>query len=236
MADATAFRLDTADLAIESGWQLESVSRFDEFTKNGVTIEVQYSRDDDIESLRRSQEGRPDEDYGADSRGKDERLRTWLGVRTASGRMTSVNGLPDIPFEQDHRGVCWTPVSFFEAVEDPEDQAFLTRFLELLAANVRLPRKGSHSPLFFGVQPRGWMFVYPFSRRHPPFKFSVREGRLMISGCWTTFPKVKGHPGFAPLASILDLDEKGPASDVPVAGLDADEVWQVGEMVSQAIN
>lgn len=45
-----------------------------------------------------------------------------------------------------------------------------------------------------------------------------------------------GHPGFAPLASMLDLDENGPASDVPVAGLDPDEVWEVGEKVSQAIN
>jgi hypothetical protein len=35
---------------------------------------------------------------------------------------------------------------------------------------------------------------------------------------------------------MLDLDEKGSASDVPIAGLDADEVWEVGERVSQAIN
>ena len=58
----------------------------------------------------------------------------------------------------------------------------------------------------------------------------------MISGCWTTFPDVKGHPGFAELPSMLDLDEKGPPTSVPVAGLDADEVWKVGESVSRAIN
>ncbi len=80
------------------------------------------------------------------------------------------------------------------------------------------------------------MFVYPFGRRFPPFKFSVRKGQLMISGCWTRFDDVVGHAGFAPLASMLDLDENGPASDVPVAGLDPDEVWEVGEKVSQAIN
>lgn len=80
------------------------------------------------------------------------------------------------------------------------------------------------------------MFVYPFGRRHPPFKFSIRQGQLMISGCWTKFPAVKGHPGFADLAAMLALDEKGSAPDVPVSGLDAEEVWAVGERVSQAIN
>jgi hypothetical protein len=58
----------------------------------------------------------------------------------------------------------------------------------------------------------------------------------MISGCWTKFPGVKGHRGFGDLAAMLDLDEKGPERAVPVAGLDADEVWEVGERVSQAIN
>ena len=236
MAEATMFRLDTADLAIETGWQLESVSRFDEFRKDGVTIEVQYSKDDAIESIRRSREGRADEEYGADSSGKDERLRLWLGFRPPAGPRSSVDGLPDIPFEQDRRTFCWTLESFVGAVDDPQDRAFLLRLLQLLAVNVQLPPKGSHSPLFFGAHPGGWMFVYPFGRRHPPFKFAIRQGQLMISGCWTTFPKVKGHPGFAPLAAMLELDEKGPASDVPVVGLDADEVWEVGERVSQAIN
>ncbi|UAK58609.1 hypothetical protein K8P01_23215 [Mycolicibacterium smegmatis] len=80
------------------------------------------------------------------------------------------------------------------------------------------------------------MFVYPFGRRHPPFKFFVKNGQLSIAGCWTGFPAVKGHRGFAALASMLDLDECGPATAVPVAGLDADEIWKVGEAVSQAIN
>lgn len=74
-------RLDTADLAIEAGWQLESMQRFDEFSKDGVTILVRYSADDEIDSLIRSREGCDDEVYGADSPGKAERLRIWLGVR-----------------------------------------------------------------------------------------------------------------------------------------------------------
>lgn len=236
MADATTVRLDTADIAIEAGWQLESMSRIDEFSKGGVIVMVHYAADDEVESLTRSREGRADEVYGADSAGKPERLRIWLGVRAASGPKATVTGLPNIPYKQDRPSGCWTLESFAAAVGDPADRAFLMRFLELAAANSLLPRKGSYPPLYFGMQPGGWMFVYPFGRRHPPFKFSIRQGQLMISGCWTRFPKVLGHSGFAPLASMLDLDEKGPASDVPVAGLDADEVWGVGEKVSQAIN
>lgn len=236
MGDATTFRLDTADIAMEAGWQLESMRRIDEFSKDGVTVMVQYNADDEIETLTRSREGHEDEVYGIGSSGKAERLRLWLGVRTAGSSRPGVSGLPDIPFEQDRRGGCWTLESFVAAVEDPQDRAFLTRFLELLATNVHLPRKGSHSPLFFGVRPGGWMFVYPFGRRYPPYKLSIRQGQLMISGCWTRFPGVTNHPGFAPLAALLDLDEKGSAPDVPVAGLDPEEVWQVGETVSQAIN
>ena len=74
-------RLDTADLAIEAGWRLESMQRFDEFSKDGVTILVRYSAGDEIDSLIRSREDRDDEVYGADSPGKAERLRIWLGVR-----------------------------------------------------------------------------------------------------------------------------------------------------------
>jgi hypothetical protein len=237
MADATTFRLDTADIAIEAGWQLESMSRIDEFSKDGVTVMVQYAADDEIDSLTRSREGSADEVYGADSPGKAARLRIWLGVRApGAGPKISVTGLPDIRYKQDRPSGCWTLESFVGAVDDPQDREFLMRFLELVAANGVLPRKGSHPPLYFGMQPGGWMFVYPFGRRHPPFKFSIRQGQLMISGCWTRFPRVVGHPGFAPLASMLDLDEKGPASDVPVTGLDADEVWEVGEKVSKAIN
>lgn len=236
MADAIISRLDTADIALEAGWQLESMRRMDEFSKDGVIVLVQYAADDEIDTLTRSREGRADEVYGVDSPGKAERLRLWLGVRAAGALRSGVSGLPDIPFEQDRRGRCWTLESFVAAVEDPQDRAFLARFLELLAANVRLPRRGSHSPLFFGVSPGGWMFVYPFGRRYPPYKFSIRQGQLMISGCWTRFPGITNHPGFAPLAEMLDLDEKGSAPDVPVADLDPDELWGVGETVSQAIN
>jgi hypothetical protein len=236
MGDPTTFRLDTADIAIEAGWQLDSMRRIDEFSKDGVTVMVQYTAEDEIDSLTRSREGRADEVYGADSSGNAERLRIWLGVRPGAEPSSSVNGLPNVYYKQDRPSGCWTLESFAAAVEDPQDRAFLIRFLELLYANSLLPRKGSWPPIYFGMQPGGWMFVYPFGRRHPPFKFSIRQGQLMISGCWTKFKDVVGHAGFAPLAAMLDLDEKGPASDVPVAGLDADKVWEVGEKVSQAVN
>ena len=93
MADATTRRLDTADLALEAGWQLESMRRFDEFSKNGVTVSVQYAEDDEIDTLTRSREGKADEVFGVDSPGKAERLRIWLGVRAVSGPIPGAGGI-----------------------------------------------------------------------------------------------------------------------------------------------
>jgi hypothetical protein len=79
------------------------------------------------------------------------------------------------------------------------------------------------------------MFVYPFALRHPPFKFSIRSGRLLISGCWTKFPKVKAHQGFAELAGMLDLDERGPETAVAVAGLDCYPECQIPQFLASPI-
>ncbi|MDW5611469.1 MULTISPECIES: hypothetical protein [Mycolicibacterium] len=235
MAEGTAFRLDTVDIAVESGWQFEHTSRIDEFSKDGVTVTVQYSADDDITSLTRSGKRSEDEVFGFDSAGKPERLRIWLTRRGLNVTDPAVQG-GNIPKHLTQKPGDWTRLEFLEAVGDPGDRAFLQRLLELIDANSQLSPKGPHSHLYFGKRPGGAMFVYPFGRRHPPFKFSIKSGQLMISGCWTGFPGVKAHSGFAALAAMLDLDESGPATAVPVAGLDADEVWQVGETVSQAIN
>ena len=235
MAEATTFRLDTADLAAEFDWQLESTPRSDEFSKGEVIITVQYTQDDDIISISRSGRSREDEVFGQESPGNAQRLRIWLGGRAAaSAGPTAQQG--QIPKHLAQKPGDWTRDEFVKAVVDSGDRAFLLRLLELVDTNTELPAKGFHLRLYFGKRPGGAMFVYPFGRRHPPFKFFVREGSLMIAGCWRGFPKVTGHPGFAELASMLDLDENGPASAVPVAGLDVDEVWEVGETVSRAIN
>lgn len=235
MAEGTTFRLDTADLAIEFGWHVESTRHADEFNRDGVTIAVQYSPDDDISSLARWGTNREYEVLGHDSAGKHDRLRIWLAGRVpTTAKPATQPSNPRVDFSQKPGD--WTRDEFIEAVEDPSSRAFLMRLLELVDANSQLPSKGIHVRLYFGKRLSGAMFVYPFGRRHPPFKFSVKAGQLMISGCWTGFPRVKGHPGFADLATMLDLDENGPATAVPVAGLDPDEVWKVGETVSRAIN
>jgi len=235
VAQGTAFRLDTVDIAVESGWQFEHTSRIDEFSKDGVVVTVQYSADDDITSITRSGKRSEDEVYGPDSAGKHERLRIWLTGKS----LPAVNHVPRPGASPRHlvpKSRDWTREEFIEAIEDPSDRAFLARLLALVDANSQLPAQGMHVRLYFGKRPGGAMFVYPFGRRHPPFKFFAKDGQLLIAGCWTGFPAVKGHPGFTPLAAMLDLDENGPATAVPVAGLDADEVWNVGEAVSQAIN
>ena len=79
--------------------------------------------------------------------------------------------------------------------------------------------------------------MYPFGLRHPPFHLGINsEGRLTIRGCWRGFPKVTGHYGFGELARLLGQDALGPSQNVPVLGLDADEVWTVGVRVARLIN
>lgn len=237
MAEGRTFRLDTVDLALEGGWEVESTRHTDEFSRDGMIVAVQYTPGDEVSSISRWGDGHDHEVFGADSPGKAERLTIWLGGRAVAAPVvipTRSNRNYSFPCGQDAGS--WTLEQFIAAVEDPADQAFLNRLLDLVEENSRQPRKGTHEYVWFGKRGTGAMFVYPFGRRHPPFKFSVRQGRLLIAGCWTGFPKVKAHPGFADLAKMLDLSEHGPASFVPIFGLDADELWEAGERVSQAIN
>lgn len=236
MTDAQAFRLDLGDIAEEAGWKFESFRRIDEFSKDGVTVMVQFAADDEIESLTRSREGRADEVYGGESVGKADRLLGWLGVRARTVPTTLPSGLPNIPYDQDSRYECWAPETFYAAVEDPGDRVFMLRMLDLIAVNSQLPQQGNRRPLWFGAKRGGSMFVHPCGRSFAPFKLSIRQGRLLIAGCWTVYAKAKNDPGFADLAGMLQLSEQGPASFVPVFGLDPDEVWEVWERVSQAIN
>lgn len=237
MTDPTTFRLDTIDLAPEFGWEVEHLSRFDEFTKGEATVLVQYSSDDSITSLTRSRPGRADEAFLQNSPGNDERLRLWLtGRPAAAGSPTGLFQGLKINFDRRDTDP-WATQDFAEAVEDPSDHAFLRKILEQVQATSRLPAMGDYCHLFFGQRPRGGMFVYPFMRRFPPYKFKVDGGQLMIAGCWkSNFKGVSGHPGFAELASMLGLDHTGSAPWVPVTGLDPDKLWEVGERVSRAIN
>jgi hypothetical protein len=234
MSQGLAFRLDLVDWAVEGGWEVESTRSTDQFERDGVAVLVQYSRDDDITTIVRSRQGREDETYGLESAGKDERLKIWLGIRGKAGGQSG--GQLKVPAHLIPKPGDWTRDEFVAAVEDSSDRVFLAALLELVDANSELPSQGMPIRLAFGTRPGGHMFVYPLGRRFPPFKFKVKDGRLLISGCWSEFDIVKGHKGFAEIASMLDLDETGTASSISVAGLEAKEVWEVGERVSKAVN
>lgn len=234
MAEGLAFRLDLVDAAVEGGWHVESTRSTDQFERDGASVFAQYSGDDAITSIARSRAGRDDETYGLDSGGKDERLKIWLGIRSMADGLSA--GQFKVPAHLIPKPGDWTRDEFVAAVEETFGADFLETLLKLVDADRQLPSLGMPIRLAFGTCPGGHMFVYPRGRRFPPFKFKVRDGQLLISGCWSDFPILKGHRGFAEIASMLDLDEAGPASSVSVAGLDANEVWEVGERVSKAIN
>lgn len=204
----------------------------DEFIKGDVTIHVQYSAAKVIDGLAKSG---PNNEYLDAGTGDNGLLRNWLTGRRSEvvDRPASATGAR-VDFDRYPNG--WTREEFLDALENPADRAFFLRFLQLVDANSRTPAEGNQPRVFGGNRPGGGLFVYPSGRRHPPYKFFAKDGRLAISGCWSGFPEVKGHPGFSELAAMLDLDENGPASRVPVAGLDPDEVWRVGENVSRSIN
>ena len=83
MTEGSIFRLDLVDLAIECGWDVEGTKSAEEFSREGVTVLVQYLSDDSISSIVRSRQGRADDFYGADSPGNAERLKLWLTGRVA---------------------------------------------------------------------------------------------------------------------------------------------------------
>lgn len=94
MADGTTFRLDTADVALDLGWHVESTGQTDEFKKDGVTLVVEYSPDDDITSVVRSGENHDDELIGRNPTEKHDVLRTWLAGRVPSSADTRKRSSP----------------------------------------------------------------------------------------------------------------------------------------------
>ncbi len=230
MAEGTSVRLDTVDIADSSGWQVESTRETEVFTKGHSRIEVRYTDDDVIDSA--SMQGAELDTLSRYAEKKVAQVRSWLTGQPV--RATDSVRYPEADFTTEPGG--WTRQEFVSAVTDTGDRAFLDRFLERVDANAQLRSQGSHARLTFGKRTRGAMFVYPFGRRFPPFKFSVRDGELMIAGCWKGNWKVTGHPGFAEIAALLDQDDSGPARAVSTAGLDPDELWEIGERVSSAIN
>jgi hypothetical protein len=232
LAEGTSLRLDTVDIADSSGWDVVSTRGIDIFTKGDASIEVRYSADDAIDTAVRQGSNGDSNTLGDHAAGKIEQVRSWLTGRVMIAGAAA--RYPEASFTTEPGG--WKRSEFIEAVEDPGERAFLLRFLELTDANDQLPSQGTFPRLCFGKRPGGAVFVYPFGRRFPPFKFSIKNGQLMISGCWRGNFKATGHPGFAEIASLLGQDGKGPARAVPVFGFDADELWNVGDRVSRAVN
>ena len=93
MAEGTACRLDLVDLAIECGWDVEGTKSAEEFSRDGVTVLVQYALNDQISTIARYREGRADEFFGSDLPGQHERLKLWLTDRLSGspGNVTTAS-------------------------------------------------------------------------------------------------------------------------------------------------
>ncbi|MEW2481729.1 hypothetical protein AB0876_19260 [Mycobacterium sp. NPDC049093] len=232
MGEGTGARLDTVDIADSSGWGVECTHAIDRFTKDGHRIEVHYTDGDVLDSAVKHGDNGGLDSLDRHTEAKVEQLRSWLTGRPVSAGATV--RYPEADFTTEPGG--WTRREFVAAVTDSSDHAFLLQFLSRVDANAQLQSQGSHARLTFGKRPNGALFVYPFGRRFPPFKLLVKDGRLMVAGCWKGNWTVTGHSGFAEIAALLGQDETGPAKAVATAGLDPDELWGVGDRVSAAVN
>ncbi|MGE0219265.1 hypothetical protein [Mycolicibacterium sp.] len=210
---------------------MESTDEADVFSKSHIRIEVQYSGDDTIDSATKRGEHGDLDTVGNHMEAKVDHLRSWLTGRPVTAGPVRY---PEADSTAEPGG--WTRREFVDAVEDAGDRAFLQRFLELVDANGQRPREGSHARLTFGKKPGGALFVYPFGRRFAPFKFSVKNGQLLVAGCWRGNFKAAGHPGFGEIASLPGQNESGPAKAIPVAGTRPRRVMGRGGRVSRAID
>ncbi|MBS9534337.1 hypothetical protein KIH27_12150, partial [Mycobacterium sp. M1] len=210
MPDLTGIRLDTADLADGSGWRVASTNLADEFSRDGVSIEVSYTAGDDVVgAVKRGPDDQP-EVVDVTTVDKHDLIRFWLTGRPAALAGLSwaelLQGL-EIKFDGTNP---WVPQEFCEAVEDLAGKVFLRRILELVHSTIQLPAMGDYCHLCFGQYPGGTLFVYPFMRRFPPYKFKLNTGELMVAGCWkSNFKGVTGHPGFAELAAVSSGGSNG---------------------------
>ena len=78
MAEGTSARLDTVDVADNSGWTIESTHQADLFTRGDTVIEVRYSTSDVIESAVKHGTKGESEAIDQETARKVDLLRSWL--------------------------------------------------------------------------------------------------------------------------------------------------------------
>ncbi len=98
MADATRFRVETAEIAKGAGWTFTQMAEIDKFTRAGIAIEVVYSPKDYINEFFKDGPGGEHSHIPKRTVGKIDLLRLWL-----TGRRSNVIS----PSVQRAAGVDW---------------------------------------------------------------------------------------------------------------------------------
>lgn len=119
MAEGTGARLDTADVGLEFGWQVESTDEADTFTKSTVTIEVRYLANDDLESAIKCSASNEIERITPT---RHEALRAWLSGRvpisaeTVELARSDKSGVPKLRWRREN----WLHKPTQEVVDDSD--------------------------------------------------------------------------------------------------------------------
>lgn len=130
----------------------------------------------------------------------------------------------------------WTRQTYLEAITDPEDRQNIDVLMTLVEDSIAT-NEGDRKAFWFGARPRGAIQPHPHGLRFPPVQLWVNSaGRATVIGAWKLFPAVAGHSGFRHVAVVLGHSESGPATSVPLAEIDIDELWPAMVATAREVN
>lgn len=128
----------------------------------------------------------------------------------------------------------WTWESFIGALPHDGDRQFAEELHKRMLSHQPL---GTHTPLWFGIKPRGSIFFHIHRSRYAPFGLWINSiDRLNIFGTWRQWQALRDDSRFTELAKFLgqSLDQK--LHGVYVDNLDIDEFWRLAVECDFSIN
>lgn len=121
------------------------------------------------------------------------------------------------------RGRSWTKETFIESLATAVDQELAA---EIFTRAEKLEVRGDRIPLWFGKVPGGGIYVHVHGLDYPPAWFSINtQGFLMVGGTWNSYPVLRHHDAYAPLAELMELDHHVGSRSKRVAAFDLEELW-----------
>jgi hypothetical protein len=128
----------------------------------------------------------------------------------------------------------WTWESFISSLINPEDKLCA---IELKRRLDESPSTGTYPKLWLGAKPKGGVFFHIHGERYAPFQLWINNtGRLVLSGNWSWWTRLKNDSRFSELANFLGQNHLESTRRVVVADLDLAKFWNVATDCDLKIN